>query len=238
MVVFKTTKVSLFGSDVLYYNGGWQPLASGTELIGGTSNKYGNTSTVDVKFDGPHSPTHTLNVDGCSLSGGFVTLVDESGNPLANYPSDYPSETRNLQYKYRCGGSWGPTTSFQTDANGQVFVNPTCASNNWDKKITMTLDQTTKEQDVTVNPVFQAAKVNVNLKSCDGLDHGSAGRVGRPRWWLLVPPRQYRAVRNRELLRVPRQRQSEDDLQPQLRDARSGVGCGRYERGGLPRRRT
>jgi len=36
----------------------------------------------------------------------MITLVDETGNPLANYPADYSSETRNLKHKYRCGGSW------------------------------------------------------------------------------------------------------------------------------------
>ena len=95
-----------------------------------------------------------------------VTLVDELGNPLPNYPADYPSETRNLKYKYRCGGSWAPITSFQTDANGQVAIDIGC--DNWDNKVTITLNQTSKEQDVTVNPVFQAAKVNTNLKSCTG----------------------------------------------------------------------
>ncbi len=168
VVVFKTTKVYLFGSNVLYYNNGWQPLNSPREMIGGTD-KYGNTSWADFKFDGPSSPTVRLNIDGCSLAGGFLKLVDEAGNPLANYPSDYPVEKRNLQYKYRHGGSWAPSVSFQTDANGQVFVNidPAYLAS-WDKKITVTLNQTTTEQNVTVNPVFQAAKVNANLKSCTG----------------------------------------------------------------------
>lgn len=166
VVVFTTTKVSLLGSNVLYYNGGWQPLASPTELMGGTSNKYVDTSWVDVKFDGPSSPTVRLDVNGCVLSGAMLTMVDEIGNPLANYPANYPSETRNLKVKYRCGGSWGPETSFKTDANGRFFVNIGCG--NWDKKLTVTLNQTTKEQDVTVSSVFQAAKVKANLKSCTG----------------------------------------------------------------------
>jgi hypothetical protein len=164
-VVFTTTKVTLFGSDVLYYNGGWQAFSSPMEMIGGTANisPY-ETKWCDFKFDGIHSPTVRLDIDGCSLSGGIVTLVDEAGDPLANYPSDYPAEQRNLRYKYRCGGSWAPWTSFQTDAFGQVFVNIGCF--NWDNKITMNLNQTSKEQDVTIDPVFQAAKVNANLVTC------------------------------------------------------------------------
>ena len=100
---------------------------------------------------------------------GWITLVDEAGNPLANYPSDYPAEQRNLKYKYRYGGSWAPSVAFQTDANGQFLVNiaPEHLAK-WDKKITVTLNQTTTEQNVTVNPVFQAAKVNANLESCTG----------------------------------------------------------------------
>jgi hypothetical protein len=172
VIVFKTTKVTLFGSDVKWYNGGWQSFTSPKEVIGGTSNKYGNTAWADFKFDGNHSPTMRIDIDGCSVTGGILTLVDEAGNPLANYPADYPSETRNLKYKYRCGGSWAPWTAFQTDANGQVFYNIDCSTvgngtSNWDNKITMTLNQTSIEQDVSVNSVFQAAKVNVNLQTCN-----------------------------------------------------------------------
>jgi hypothetical protein len=96
----------------------------------------------------------------------ILTLVDESGNPLANYPADYPTETRNLKYKYRCGGSWTSDVSFQTDASGQFEVSIGC--DNWDNKVTVTLNQTSKEQDVTLNPIFQAAKVNANLTTCTG----------------------------------------------------------------------
>jgi hypothetical protein len=117
-----------------------------------------------VKFHFRGGPTLDLIFTSCSFSGGFLTLIDEAGKPLANYPADYPTETRNLKWKYRCGGSWGPTTSFQTDANGQTFYSVGCS--NWDKKITMTLNQTSLEQNVTVNSVFQAARANANLKSC------------------------------------------------------------------------
>lgn len=172
VVVFKTTKVSLSGSDVYWYNNGWKPFVSPKEVIGGTSNKYGNTAWADFKFDGMNSPTVTLDIDGCSLTGGMLTLVDEAGSPLANYPAAYPDETRNLKYKYRCGGSWAPWTSFQTDANGQTFYSIDCSTvggggKKWDNKITMVLNQTSTEQDVTVNSMFQAAKVNANLKTCN-----------------------------------------------------------------------
>jgi hypothetical protein len=93
-----------------------------------------------------------------------LTLVDESEITLANYPADYSTETRNLKYKYRCGGSWTSDVSFQTDASGQFEVSIGC--DNWDNKVTVTLNQTSKEQDVTLNPIFQAAKVNANLTTC------------------------------------------------------------------------
>ena len=104
------------------------------------------------------------------LNGPYtITLVDENGAPLANYPSG--AEPRNLRYKYRCGGTWAPETSVQTDGNGQFTVNPDCsayAPRKWDGKLRVFLNQTSKEQDIRSNTVFQAAKVNVNLKSCSG----------------------------------------------------------------------
>mgnify|MGYP000667840674 CR=1 FL=1 len=170
VVVFKTTKVILFGSNVLYYNNGWQQFTSPMEMIGGVSNRYGDVSWCDFKFDGSRSPTVRLNITGDILCAGVIKLVDEAGRPLANYPSDFPAETRNLKYKYRYGGSWAPEMPFKTDANGQVLVtiDPIYASR-WDGKLTVILNQTSKEQDVrSGNTTFQTARVNVNLKSCDG----------------------------------------------------------------------
>lgn len=106
-----------------------------------------------------------------------LTLVDENENPIPNYPSDFTSDTRNLKWKYRCGGSWGPETAFQTDANGQWIVTIPSSCSNWDSKITVTLYQTSREQDVTGNTVFQAAKVNVNLKTCDALITSTPGGI-------------------------------------------------------------
>jgi hypothetical protein len=93
-----------------------------------------------------------------------VTLVDENGNPLANYPTG----SNELSYQYRCGGTWVYPGAVQTDANGQFkTVDITCG--NWDGKITVTLNQTSLEKVVSNNEVlFQAAKVNVNLKNCPG----------------------------------------------------------------------
>ncbi|MBS1241213.1 MAG: hypothetical protein H6R40_640, partial [Gemmatimonadetes bacterium] len=91
-----------------------------------------------------------------ALPGYALTLHDEAGNPLAGQAG---------VFKYRCGGSWAPSVAFTTDANGKFSLEqPACA--NWDKKVTVTVNQTSREQDVTVNPVFQTAKVNANLKSC------------------------------------------------------------------------
>lgn len=107
-----------------------------------------------------------------AAQSGAVTLVDEAGSPLANYPAEYPGETRNLNYRYRCGGSWAPWTPFQTDSSGQLFYNIDCSTvgsgtGTWDSKITMKLNQTSLEQDVTTNSTFQAAKLSVNLKTCN-----------------------------------------------------------------------
>ncbi|MBE0642908.1 MAG: T9SS type A sorting domain-containing protein [Bacteroidetes bacterium] len=168
VIVLTTTKVDMFGQNVYWYNNGWKPFVGPKEVMGGKSNRYGNTAWADFKFNYSTSPTVTIDIDGCSLTGGMITLVDENGSPIANYPADYPTETRNLQWKYRCGGSWGPSTSFKTDANGQTFFTINCPNNNWDNKITMTLNQTSLEQNVMVNSTFQAAKVNANLEGCTG----------------------------------------------------------------------
>ncbi len=90
--------------------------------------------------------------DDLGLTTVTITLVDEAGDPLANYPADYPTETRNLKYKYRDGGAWAVET-FQTDVNGQVSITiDRSLYPNWDHKITVTLNQTGLEQDVTLNP--------------------------------------------------------------------------------------
>jgi hypothetical protein len=154
-VKFSATKVEIISTEtVKYYASGWKTLTGPTYILPGT---------YKFKIGDDY---YNLDISGCSLTGGFLTLTDEAGNPLSNYPADYPTETRNLKWKYRCGGSWGPESSFQTDANGQTWYSIGCS--NWDKKITMTLNQTSLEQDVTVNSTFQAAKVNANLENCTG----------------------------------------------------------------------
>jgi hypothetical protein len=167
-LVWQTTKVTLLWPGQISYGGpagnsAWFTQPS-MELMPGT-----------VKFHfrpvGAH-PGYTtdLTFGGCIYTGGFLTLIDEAGNPMANYPADYPAVPQNLSWRYRCGGSWGPTTSFQTDAYGKTPFNITCG--NWDKKITMTLNQTSIEQNETerglTNDTWQAAKVNANLKTCTG----------------------------------------------------------------------
>lgn len=146
----------------------WVPNSGGINFTGPT---YMFPGTYNIDFYQGNTIVYTvpitLNSGDCRFSGGAMRLVDETGNPLANYPADYPAEKRNLKWKYRCGGSWGPETSFQTDANGYAFYNISCPNNNWDNKITMTLNQTSLEQNVAVNSTFQAAKVNVNLNTCE-----------------------------------------------------------------------
>lgn len=163
VVTFRTTKVTLIHSGAIRYRG--NP-SSGTffdftkpsmEMLPGT-----------IKFDFQGIGEIPLTISGCDFTGGFLTLIDEAGNPMANYPADYPAVPANLSWKYRCGGSWGPTTSFQTDAYGKTLFSIGCA--NWDKKLTMTLNQTSIEQNEVelglTNYTFQAAKVNANLKTC------------------------------------------------------------------------
>ena len=163
-IAWQTTKVTLLWPGQISYGG---PLGDGGWFNQPSMEMMPGTVKFHFRPVGAH-PGYTtdLTFSGCTYTGGFLKLIDEAGNPLANYPADYPAEQRNLKWKYRCGGSWGPETSFKTDAYGMTPYSIGCA--NWDNKITMTLNQTALEQDVTVNPVFQAAKVNANLKSCTG----------------------------------------------------------------------
>ena len=168
-VHFNATNVTLSHPGMIkYYASGWK-LFKAAGVASATVPMLERTYPFRFYDASNKSMKRNITVAGCEMNGGIITLVDETGAPLANYPADYPSETRNLKFKYRCGGSWAAWTNFQTDANGQVFYNINCANNNWDNKITMVLNQKSLEQDVTVNSIFQAAKVNVNLTTCNGL---------------------------------------------------------------------
>lgn len=105
-------------------------------------------------------------------SGHLLTLHDELDNPLAGQAGDF---------RYRCGGSWAPWAAFTSDGNGQFGVDPSCAAfpgKNWDSKVTVRLNQVSKEQVVTSNPVYTAARINVNLTSCTGpITASPGGRV-------------------------------------------------------------
>ena len=161
-ILFTTTTVTMIGTAPIQYRigfGQWQTYNGSLEML---------PMTYKFRFGGSGAG-NPIAVSGCSITGGFITLVDEAGNPMVNYSVDYPAENNNLKYKYRCGGSWAAWTKFHTDANGQIWFSIDCPNDNWDNKITMVLNQTSMEQDVTVNSTFQAAKVNVNLKTCDGL---------------------------------------------------------------------
>jgi len=158
VVVFTTTKVSLYGgSNVYWYNAGWKPFVSPKEVIGGTSNRYGTTAWADFKFDYPTSPTVKLDITGCDYAAGYLILKDETGNGLAGGKAT-PA----------CGGSWQSQLPGQTDANGNLWaILPSC----W-TKIKMTVNQTsqekTKAQLITDNYTWQTQTATLNVKHYDG----------------------------------------------------------------------
>ena len=123
---------------------------------------------------------------GAQATEFTLTLVDEANSPLAYYPP--PGDARNLQARYRNGGSWAPWQSFTTDGAGEFTVVIDPAHTKWDGKVTVRLHQTSLEQPVTnAGPnLFEAAKVNVNLKSCTGpiadVPGGSVAQGGGY-WW-------------------------------------------------------
>ncbi|MFN2317005.1 MAG: hypothetical protein ABR551_08445 [Gemmatimonadales bacterium] len=104
---------------------------------------------------GPRSdPTPSFSLGGSPI---VLTLVDENNAALA---------TQSVVSKYRCGGSWTPDEAYTTDVNGEFTVTPSCPLGNWDDKVTVTLNQKSKEQTVTTDPIYQAARVDATLKSC------------------------------------------------------------------------
>lgn len=173
-VDFTTTKVDFaFGGPIQYYNSGWQTFVGPKEMIGGTQNYSPfNVGRAEFRFGSPVVLQQYIDITGCSVGGALIRLVDENNAPLANF---------NGTYKSRCGGSWTyNNVPFTTDANGFALLNTGCTSNNWDGKITITVNQTSKEQVVATNSVYQLAKVNVNLKDCDDnpLDGGVVAQGG------------------------------------------------------------
>jgi hypothetical protein len=157
VVVFKTTKVTLFGSNVLWYNNGWTAFVSPKEVMGGVSNRYLNIAWADFKFDGMSSPTVRLNIQGCDFTAGYLTLKDENGNGLAGGKAT-PA----------CGGSWQPQLPGQTDANGKLWaVLPSCFT-----KIKMDVNQSgqekSKAQLVTDSYTWQTQTATINVNHYDG----------------------------------------------------------------------
>lgn len=114
-----------------------------------------------------------------------ITLVDEVGNPLASYPP--AGNVNNLRARYRYGGTWASWQHFTTDANGQFVVQIDQAHRSqWDGKVTVVLHQNSMEQAVTEEGpnIFQAARVNVNLKSCGQLIKTTpGGTVSQGGWY-------------------------------------------------------
>ncbi len=162
-VTFIATKVELnWSGGIRYWSSGYQWFNSPQYMLKDRSFTF---------FEGtPPSPgsqvlTTTVPISGCTAGGTLIQLVDETDAPLANFGG--APQPNNLKYRSRCGGSWANSGTFETDANGFAFLTTSCAANNWDGKITVTVNQTSKEQDVTVNSVFQLSKVNVTLNSCD-----------------------------------------------------------------------
>jgi hypothetical protein len=153
-VTFNPTKVCFtFNGQVRYNN-------FGSNTVPFNCNTYLFPGTYGFKFGGTSAPTTQVAISGCSFTATAIKLVDENDNNLANFSGSYRS---------RCGGSWTyNNVSFTTDANGLAILNTSCSNNNWDGKITINVNQTSVEQVVATNSVYQLSKVNVILKDCAG----------------------------------------------------------------------
>lgn len=158
-LVFKTSKVTLNYDNTISYGGPtgtskWFTKPSMELMPGGTYKfKFTGGSLLDIT------------IPDCSFDAALIRLVDENNAPLANLDLG-----NMLTYKSRCGGNWTYSgVPFQTDANGCALLNNSCAANNWDGKITVSVNKTSKEQVVATNSTYQVAPVNVTLKTCEGL---------------------------------------------------------------------
>jgi hypothetical protein len=158
-VVINTTKVTLYGGPIWYYNGGWQVFVSPKEMAGGPG-KY-----ADFKFGSLHSATKTLSISGCDVTGGMLTLLDASGKGLAGGVA-----------KPAIGGGWQPDLPGTTDANGQLWY---AGDLGVFTKIKMTINQSSQEQlkaALLANGYkWQTATATINVKHWDGT--GFAGIV-------------------------------------------------------------
>ncbi len=164
-VLFTSTTVNIFGASPIHYRigfgGAWQSYTGEIEML---------PLTYKFRFGGVSGIIKDIVVSGCSVSGGFLRLVDENGNAMENYnpPVGNSGSQPNLEWRYECNGRNQPWQTFQTDANGEWFASIGCS--NWTgNRVQVRLNQTLRKQDVSVNSDFMAVKVNVNLKTCDGL---------------------------------------------------------------------
>jgi hypothetical protein len=166
-VDFTTTYVDLrHDGQIYWYNGGgWKTFNGPKEVLGGTG------KTADFKFGGTNSgfPTYTLNIQGCNISGGLLRLNDENGNAMANYSND------RLNARNRCGGSWNAWIPFSTNQHGRGLYLTSCSNNNWDGKVTLSMNGNSQENTLTSSTTYQLALVNANLKTCSGLLSDATG---------------------------------------------------------------
>jgi hypothetical protein len=166
-LVWKPTNVEVFWEGQVSYGGGAGNSAwikgSGTPGYGSKLLMPGTTRFHFRPVGGHPGYTRDITYGGCYHHAGYLTLIDEAGNPMANYGD--PADTRDLKWKHACGGSWAGGASFETDAHGKTPFDIACA--NW-AKIVMTLNQTAitqmKAALLPSNYTWQAAKVNANLK--------------------------------------------------------------------------
>jgi hypothetical protein len=160
VVVFKTTKVTLYGPNVLYYNDGWKPFTSPMEMIGGVSNRYGTVSTCDFKFDGPRSPTVTLNIVGCELTKCYriVELRDSKGNLITNSGA-------TIVYQPDSAGSYIPFGDGVLDASGREAAVVDCGKHRY----RLTYLGCTQEMQTSADIVtYQTHLVTVELRDSSG----------------------------------------------------------------------
>ena len=172
-VLFKTTKVTLTGGSIWYYNGGWQSFISPKELIGGPG------KTADFKFGDTHNPTVTLPIEGCAITKSAVLarLTNSKGVGV-------PGGTATLGV-----GGWPSIGT--TGADGWLVYLYDGTLGNMKVRMSAPNQGGTQEspsQNLAVNPVFnfQTSEITIKLlNSAASLADGGVVAINDGGWPVI-----------------------------------------------------
>ena len=130
-VTFQTTTPNLTGSLEYRkgFSGSWNAYSAPLEMLP-SAQLVSPPQNYRFRSAGDGSGGTVVDVAGCNLSGGQLTLLDNAGDGLPGGMA-----------QAACGGSW-KSTQGPTDANGKLFYTESCGIS----KIKMTYNQGSEQQ--------------------------------------------------------------------------------------------